>query len=320
MFHHLPLLCISDDYMVIGDKDSSYLFKRSGNRFSEIQKYSGKVVKLYKEYMLIGDTAHKRVEIYKLKNGTWSKIKMLPISNHWSSMGESIALTESDIIVSGSIFSSFDPTKADLDSDGDGYVMANDNCPNIYNPSQLDLDKDGIGNVCDMDDDGDKISDELERRYGLNPLDASDANQDDDGDGVSNIDEVRHGTDIKCIERITPAYNPNTGEEKEFRTLCDVPNRWIVGNAPDYDGDGKNDIIDLDDDNDGVSDAEEIKAGTNPKDKNDYPSKGMSKEEKALFTIMMNRSKQLNKENPVSEFIPQINIPTILMIKAMEEK
>jgi len=109
-----------------------------------------------------------------------------------------------------------------------------------------------------------------------------------------------------CIQKITHAYNPKTGEEKDYNTPCDVPKDWIVGKAPDLDGDGINDIkdpdidgdgianeqdafprdknewldtdgdgignnADTDDDNDGISDADEIKAGTNPQDENDYP-------------------------------------------------
>jgi len=37
------------------------------------------------------------------------------------------------------------------DSDGDGVVDPNDNCPYIYNPSQTDSDRDETGNACDED-------------------------------------------------------------------------------------------------------------------------------------------------------------------------
>lgn len=36
-----------------------------------------------------------------------------------------------------------------------------------------------------------------------------------------------------CAQVITHAYNPTTGEEMDFPTPCDVPEGWIVGNAPD---------------------------------------------------------------------------------------
>ncbi|MFY9159257.1 gliding motility-associated C-terminal domain-containing protein [Aquirufa ecclesiirivi] len=41
------------------------------------------------------------------------------------------------------------------DTDGDGLVDFEDNCPSTYNPNQLDTDNDGLGNVCDDDLDND---------------------------------------------------------------------------------------------------------------------------------------------------------------------
>lgn len=42
----------------------------------------------------------------------------------------------------------------------------------------------------------------------------------------------------------------------------------------DTDGDGNPNVTDPDDDNDGVTDEEEIKAGTDPLDKTNYPGSG----------------------------------------------
>jgi fibronectin type 3 domain-containing protein len=72
-----------------------------------------------------------------------------------------------------------------------------------------------------------------------------------------------------CPQVITHAYNPETGEEKDFATPCDIPEGWIVGDAPDFDKDGINDIKDNDDDNDGISDIDEKKYGLNPYDPSD---------------------------------------------------
>jgi hypothetical protein len=36
-----------------------------------------------------------------------------------------------------------------VDSDGDGYGDASDNCPTVYNPDQIDSDFDGHGDACD---------------------------------------------------------------------------------------------------------------------------------------------------------------------------
>ena len=46
-----------------------------------------------------------------------------------------------------------------VDSDGDGTVNVDDNCPLASNPDQLDTDDDGLGDVCDADDDGDGVAD-----------------------------------------------------------------------------------------------------------------------------------------------------------------
>ena len=62
----------------------------------------------------------------------------------------------------------------DLDDEGDGVPDSIDNCDVIGNTAQANHDGDSFGNACDGDDDGGGQPDELERRYGLNPLDASD--------------------------------------------------------------------------------------------------------------------------------------------------
>ena len=88
------------------------------------------------------------------------------------------------------------PQGGEVDSDGDGYNDDVDAFPNDKN-EWLDTDGDGTGNNADLDDDGDGISDVDEVKYGLDPLDASDATQDADGDGVSNVDEIKAGTNPK---------------------------------------------------------------------------------------------------------------------------
>jgi len=75
----------------------------------------------------------------------------------------------------------------DNDSDGDGTPDSTDAFP--YDPAETaDTDKDGIGNNADSDDDGDKMPDDWELTYGLNPL-VHDADEDCDSDGIKNKDE-----------------------------------------------------------------------------------------------------------------------------------
>jgi len=80
------------------------------------------------------------------------------------------------------------------DSDGDGVIDNQDNCPNTSNPNQADNDNDDLGDVCDDDDDNDGMPDAWENQHGLNPF-ADDASGDADGDGWSNIMEYKGGTD-----------------------------------------------------------------------------------------------------------------------------
>ena len=91
----------------------------------------------------------------------------------------------------------------------------------------LDTDNDGIGNSKDLDDDNDGISDQDEATKGTNPL-----NPDTDGDGIND------NVDVFPLDKT------------EWR---------------DTDQDGIGDNNDFDDDNDGISDDDEIKKyGTNP--------------------------------------------------------
>jgi hypothetical protein len=48
------------------------------------------------------------------------------------------------------------------DSDGDGRIDPEDNCPNASNSDQLDTDGDGAGNACDADDDDDGVNDAVD--------------------------------------------------------------------------------------------------------------------------------------------------------------
>jgi hypothetical protein len=73
-----------------------------------------------------------------------------------------------------------DPFPTSADGDGDGANDKLDNCPLVANPGQQDFDGDGAGDVCDLDSDGDGLSNADEAVIGTNPL-----NPDTDGDGHS---------------------------------------------------------------------------------------------------------------------------------------
>lgn len=78
------------------------------------------------------------------------------------------------------------------DSDNDGVMDWNDNCPSDANLEQTDFDSDKIGDQCDTDDDNDGVSDSLDQ-FDTDPLDWADfdfdgmgssQDTDDDNDGI----------------------------------------------------------------------------------------------------------------------------------------
>ncbi len=92
-----------------------------------------------------------------------------------------------------------DSAETSVDTDGDGtpdYLDSdsdNDGLPDSAE-SFADTDGDGIRNIRDPDSDNDSLPDGWEVTYGLNPLNAADADADTDGDGQSNREEHAAGT------------------------------------------------------------------------------------------------------------------------------
>ena len=120
----------------------------------------------------------------------------------------------------------------DIDVDADRRPDSCDNCPTIVNYGQLDIDGDGLGDACD-------------------PC-QKDPENDFDGDGLcANID-------------VCP-YDPQNDIDDD--TFCaDDDNCPITANVDqaNNDGDESGDVCDPDDDNDGLTDLQEISLGTDP--------------------------------------------------------
>ena len=163
----------------------------------------------------------------------------------------------------------------DPDDDGDGALDEVDVCPFERDPDQRDTDADGQGDACDLDDDGDSVPDAGD----VCPLVVDPQQQDSDGDGDGDAcdpddddDGVPDSMDV-CPLVVDPAQLDTDGDRSG--DACD----------PDDDGDTIEDNEELaqgadgyvtdpklqDTDGDGAIDPDEIAAGTDPTNPEDWP-------------------------------------------------
>jgi gliding motility-associated-like protein len=147
-----------------------------------------------------------------------------------------------------------------------------------------DTDFDGIPDCLDIDDDNDGFNDEAEIAAETDPLNVNEfpGYLDSDGDGYI-------GTGDNCPEIPNPNQldfdNDGRGDacdncisidnfnqlDEDLDAIGDVCDNCLGLANPlqnDFDQDGQGDLCDLDDDNDGQTDEDEISCGSNPKDSN----------------------------------------------------
>ncbi len=170
------------------------------------------------------------------------------------------------------------------DSDSDGISDFNEIGELLGKP--LDTDKDGVIDALDteenLDQDGDGLSDNLEKKLNSDPknVDSDDdginddielgANSkkplDTDNDGIINIldpDDDNDNLDTRFESEIgtNPLSIDTDGDSLDDATEV---SGGTIGNLRDTDNDGKIDPVDSDDDNDGIATLIEIKTGSNP--------------------------------------------------------
>lgn len=136
-----------------------------------------------------------------------------------------------------------------------------------------DIDKDGKANNLDPDDDGDGVPDKKDA-FPLEPEEWLDKDNDwigdnldadDDGDGVG--DDRNKNSTPDCEELDLDGDGVDRAKSIPWDVFPLNPKE-----SRDTDSDGIGDNADLDDDNDGWSDEEEKKQGTNPLDKLSFPT------------------------------------------------
>jgi len=115
------------------------------------------------------------------------------------------------------------------DADLDDIPNWDDNCPNISNPLQEDYDKDSLGDICDPDDDNDKVVDAVDvfdndpNEWADFDFDGVGSNQDKDDDNDGILDE-NDTMPIPISEKLTQQHMTEIEncifEDEDKRFLC----------------------------------------------------------------------------------------------------
>jgi len=151
------------------------------------------------------------------------------------------------------------------DADGDGVPDDQDNCPNVSNPNQFDPDFDGLGNACDN-------CDLIANGPGQAGIPGVGNQTDRDSDGAGDAcDNCNPGCNLIVPPNGTCANNQNDADGDGVGDRCDNCRTVENPGQEDGDGDGIGDQRDPDDDNDGYSDIEEQKSGSDPLERLSFP-------------------------------------------------
>ncbi|MDO9036941.1 MAG: thrombospondin type 3 repeat-containing protein, partial [Lutibacter sp.] len=236
-------------------------------------------------------------------SATWTPVPniTIPIKSNTSSTEEVFTFNNVDIsTITGSVYFAFKyysdaaPSRwavdgfkivadnEDPDSDGDGVLNGNDNCPTVANADQADADGDGVGDVCDacintpngetvnasgcsqsqLDDDNDGVKNNVDTCPNtptgetVNVNGCSNGQLDDDNDGVQNSDDLCANTPIEedvnnngCAQ--SQLDDDNDDVMNNVDTCPNTPTGETVNangcstSQTDADGDGVKDNVDI---------------------------------------------------------------------------
>ena len=170
-------------------------------------------------------------------------------------------------IVGGNLDTDSDgiPNGIDTDIDGDGVINQDDTFP-LDATESIDTDRDGIGDNADSDDDNDTVVDTLDAF----PLDATES-IDTDSDGIGdNADTDDDGDGVADTQDAFP-LDATESVDTDSDGVADTNDAFPLDATEtiDTDSDGIGNNTDTDDDNDGISDIDEITYGFNPLDSTD---------------------------------------------------
>ena len=155
------------------------------------------------------------------------------------------------------------PDYLDPDDDNDGV----DTILELNGSQVIDTDQDGIPNYLDIDDDNDGILTREEINF---------SNADIDGDGIPNYLDINDdGDQLNSIEEDLNANGDPTDDDTDLDNIFDAYESTLT----DCDEDGVVDQFDAencnpfnDSDGDGFANIDEISAGTDPNNQNDFPA------------------------------------------------